>query len=217
MRTMTRALVLILLVLVSAAGCSSSSSSSSSSPSTGPKASAPAAGDPVPWPAPPDPMGLARKAGLVPEDAERLQYHVHAHLDVFIDGNQIIVPGGIGIDTTDPKVHSSVAGGYPAYGGISEPCAKPCISPLHTHDATGVLHTESATHKDNTLGQFFVEWNVKLDANCVASYCKPAKPVEIWVDGAKFQGDPTTIALSDGKEIAIVIGTPPAEIPASFG
>ena len=40
------------------------------------------------------------------------------------------------------------------------PCDKPCISPLHTHDVTGIIHTESSTHKDNTLGQLFVEWNV---------------------------------------------------------
>ena len=156
-------------------------------------------------------------AGLVPEDAERLEFHVHAHLDVFLDGNQIVVPGGIGIDTTDPMVHSGVAGGFPSYGGISVPCAKPCISPLHTHDATGVLHTESATRKENTLGQFFTEWDVKLSATCVGTYCSPAKPIEIGVNGEKFTGDPTTIPLSNFKEIAIVIGTPPSEIPASFG
>jgi hypothetical protein len=80
-----------------------------------------------------------------------------------------------------------------------------------------VLHTESPTPKENTLGQFFIEWNVKLDANCVGTYCKPATPVAIYVNGQKFDGNPTTIPLSDRKEIAIVIGTPPAEIPSAFG
>ena len=36
------------------------------------------------------------------------------------------------------------------------------------------LHTESATRKNNTLGQFFTEWGVKLDQSCVATYCAPA-------------------------------------------
>lgn len=36
----------------------------------------------------------------------------------------------------------------------------PCISPLHTHDTTGSLHTESATAVPNRLGQFFTEWGV---------------------------------------------------------
>ncbi len=162
-------------------------------------------------------MRLARAAGLTPETAERLEFHVHAHLDVFIDGNHIVVPGGIGIDTTDPQVHRGVIDGFPAYGGITEPCAKPCISPLHTHDATGLLHTESPTPKENTLGQFFIEWNVKLDANCVGSNCTPGTTVAIYVNGKKFDGDPTTIPLSDRKEIAIVIGKAPKVIPSTVG
>ena len=58
-----------------------------------------------------------------------------------------------------------------------------------------------------------LEWNVRLDANCIATYCKPATDVGIYVNGTRFDGDPRTIALSDRKEIAFVIGTPPAEIP----
>ena len=168
-------------------------------------------------PLPPDPMKLARDAGLVPETAERLQYHVHAHLDIFVNGAPKLVPGGIGIRIDDPQVHSGPVNGYPAYGGISEPCSTPCISPLHTHDATGVLHTESATEKDNTLGQLFTEWDVPLTATCVGTYCKPATPIAIYVDGKPFTGDPQGIDLSDRLEIAIVIGTPPATIPGDSG
>jgi hypothetical protein len=204
--------ILCAIVAMTALGACSSSSSSSSSSSRVAKA-----GDPMPWPAPPNPMQLAQAAGLVPETAERLEFHVHAHLDVYIDGKQIVVPGGIGIDPSDPQVHRGIINGFPAYGGISSPCANPCISPLHTHDATGVLHTESATQKENTLGQFFIEWNVKLDASCVGTYCKPATPVAIYVGGKRFDGDPTTIALSDHKEIAIVIGRAPGVIPSTFG
>src|SRR3954466_9273618 len=55
------------------------------------------------WPAPKDPMKLARLAGLVPEVNEHLQYHVHSHLDVFVDGRHVEIPAGIGIDTAAPK------------------------------------------------------------------------------------------------------------------
>jgi hypothetical protein len=92
----------------------------------------------MPWPAPPDPMAKAREAGLVPETAERLEHHVHSHLDVFINGRHILVPGGIGINTKDPRVHSGTILGQPAYGGITVACNQPCISPLHTHDASGI-------------------------------------------------------------------------------
>jgi hypothetical protein len=161
-------------------------------------------------------MELARKAGLVPETAERLTYHVHAHLDIFVNGVAKLIPGGIGIQTTDPAVHSGTIEGEPAYGGINPPCNNPCISPLHTHDVTGVLHTESATRKDNKLGQFFTEWDVPLSTTCVGTYCSPATTITWYVNGTKFTGDPTTVDLSNLVEIAVVIGTPPASIPTQF-
>jgi hypothetical protein len=37
-------------------------------------------------------MELTRQAGLEPERAEFLEYHVHAHLDVFVDGQKVTVP-----------------------------------------------------------------------------------------------------------------------------
>jgi hypothetical protein len=88
------------------------------------------------WPAPPNPMELAQEAGLEPERAEFLQYHVHAHLDVIFNGDGVTVPAGIGIDTTNPAVVSDDRG-----VGLEGECDEPCISPLHTHATDGVLHT----------------------------------------------------------------------------
>lgn len=160
-------------------------------------------------------MALARTADLVPDTHETLVHHVHAHLDVFVNGKRVTVPAGIGINIHDPGVHvfPDIAGAT-GYGGISPPCATPCISPLHTHDVTGVIHTESPTQVDNTLGEFFVEWGVNLDANCVQRYCRPQTNIAIYVNGKRFTADPRTIDLSNQKEIAIVIGTPPARIPS---
>ena len=214
----TRRLLAVALAALALAGACSSGSgkkkASASSTSEAPTSSILPAAQPAqgaaPWPAPPNAMDLATQAGLAPETAESLTFHVHAHLDVFVNGQAVTVPGGIGIDITNPGVHS-----FPGdqYGGISVPCDKPCISPLHTHGPDGILHTESKTPTPNKLGQFFTEWAVKLDANCVGGYCKPDTSVLIYVDGKKFTGDLTTIELSDKKEIAIVIGTPPATIP----
>ncbi len=168
---------------------------------------------PPPWPAPSDPLARAVAAGLVPEIREQLTYHVHSHLDVFVDGTPVVVPAGIGIAIDDPGVKTFDTDEGPAYGGI-EGCDQPCISPLHTHDATGILHTESATPDPNTLGQFFVEWGVRLDDSCVGGFCRPDTPIAIYVDGEAYDGDPREIGLADFREIAIVIGTPPAEIPS---
>jgi len=85
-------------------------------------------------------------AGLDKLSAEGTVMHIHTHLDVVVNGNSFAVPAKIGI-----------AAGF--------------ISPIHTHDTSGVIHIESPVQKDFKLGQFFDEWGVTLNDNCVASYC----------------------------------------------
>jgi hypothetical protein len=163
-------------------------------------------------------MKLTEAAGLTPETHEFVFLHVHAHLDVFVNGEPVPVPAGIGIDIDNPAVRRFKAtDGSIGYGGISPPCATPCISPLHTHFQDGVLHTEAKENQFNTLGEFFTEWAVQLDRKCVGGYCKPAAPITIYVDGKPDTTDPRQIKLEDKREIAIVIGSPPPEIPSSFG
>jgi hypothetical protein len=180
------------------------------------KYSAPAAPKPAkgaaPWPSPKNALKLAQKAGLEMARHEFLVYHIHAHLDVFVNGKAVPVPSAIGINIHDPGVrHGPVSGGT-GYGGIKE-CAKPCISPLHTHDFTGVVHVESPTQRVYRLGQFFVEWGVKLNAKCVGGYCSPRSKFAVFVNGVRRTGDPARIAFTNLQEIAIVIGPPPDAIP----
>jgi hypothetical protein len=199
-----------LVLLLALAGCGGGGSTSNSTTQSA-QASAR-------WPAPPDPMGRTRAAGLTPETHEFVFLHVHSHLDVFVNGKPVTIPAGIGIAIDDPAVRRFQApDGSIGYGGISPPCNKPCISPLHTHFEDGVLHTEAKEHEFNKLGQFFTEWNVRLDRNCVDGFCRPTTPIAVYVDGDRFSGDPREIQLEDRQEIAIVIGRPPDTIPSSFG
>ncbi len=172
----------------------------------------------VSWPAPDDPNALTREAGLEPEKKETLIHHVHAHLDVFVDGEPLEVPAAIGIVIDDPAVKEFPSEFGTDYGGIDpeEGCENPCISPLHTHAADGVLHTESALTSPNTLGQFFTVWGVTLDADCVADYCAPETAIEVVIGGEPYEGNPADIELVDQREIAIVIGRPPADVPSEF-
>jgi hypothetical protein len=160
-------------------------------------------------------MAQARAAGLTPRGFETLQHHVHSHLDVFVDGVHQTVPAGIGINIKDPAVHSGQVNGGPVYGFIDPPCEQACISPLHTHAESGILHTESPVDVDNTLGELFIEWNVKLSTSCVGGYCAPDWKIAFYVKGKPYTGDPTKITLTNFKEIAIVIGTPPTHIPTT--
>ncbi len=198
--------VLLLLVL-GVAGCGGDSRSPSPAASSG-------AGAVLTWTLPPDPMTLAEQAGLTPDVREYGEYHVHAHLDVFVDGQPVEVPGGIGIEITDPAVKKFGEGHY---GGIPEEgCAQACISPLHTHDVDGVIHVEAPSVIAITLGQLFEQMAVRLDSACVDTYCAPETNVVVYVDGQPHSGNPADIVFRDLQEIAIVIGTPPAEIPDSF-
>jgi hypothetical protein len=207
----TRLVLAVALVLgVAVAGGAAAFGSSAPKPAPVPVSGA------APWPAPKNPMALTRQAGLAPEAYEHLIHHVHSHLDVFVNGKHIVVPAGIGIDTHNPRVHHSpLQDGTMAYGGIDPPCKTACISPLHTHAAYGLLHTESASATPNTLGEFFTEWNVRLDTRCVGGYCKPDS-ILVYVNGKPYTGDPRKIALVDHTEIAIVIGSPPKKIPSRF-
>ena len=167
------------------------------------------------WPAPADPLQLTINAGLAPEKKETLTHHVHAHLDVFVDGRQVIVPAGIGINIQDPGVQTFDFAGTTGYGRIKG-CSQPCISPLHTHDRSGVIHTESADPAPHRLGALFTEWNVPLTPSCVAEYCQPATPIAIYVNGKQRSGDPAGIALTDRLEVAVVVGAAPPHIPSEF-
>ena len=166
-----------------------------------------------PWARPNGTLALVRAAGLKLERHEFFAYHVHAHLDIFVSGNPVRIPAGIGIEISDPGVRRArLQDGTMVFGGIRL-CVKPCISPLHTHDDTGILHTESQINHPNRLGQFFAEWWVRLTKSCIGGYCRA---VRVYVGGKRYHGDPRTITLTDRKEIAIVVGKPPATIPSHF-
>jgi hypothetical protein len=206
-------LVSVVLVVLAACGRAGAVSPGyTASPAPRPSAGA------APWPLPSDPMALARGAGMTPRDREFFTFHVHAHLDVFVNGRPVQVPGGIGIDIADPMVHRGVIEGAPAYGAPApgRGCPRPCISPLHTHDVTGVIHIEAPTKIELTLGQLLREWGVRLDGSCVGGYCRPASSVVVFVDGKRQAGNPGRVQLLDHDEIAIVIGTPPARIPDTY-
>jgi hypothetical protein len=202
--------ILIALVLIGLVACSDSSAGQSASVAPAPE---PATGA-APWPRPPNTLQLARKAGLKPGTHEYFTFHIHAHLDVFVNGDLEPVPAGLGINIRDPGVQTGEVNGSPVYGGISR-CARPCISPLHTHDTTGVIHVEAPRQTDFTLGQLFTEWAVRLDSTCVGGYCESGE-FAVYVNGTRFEGDPATIVFADLQEIAIVIGTPPAGVPSTF-
>lgn len=145
------------------------------------------------WPAPTDVLVRAQAAGLPALGGEAFVEHIHAHLDVFVNGSRVAVPAFIGIDYAHQR-----------------------ITPLHTHDTTGIVHIESPDQRSYTLGQFFTEWGVRLDAQCVGSYCEPSVSHALYVDGRAVSGDPSTLVFHAHDEIALVVGAAPQGVPDHY-
>jgi hypothetical protein len=107
-------------------------------------------------------------------------------LDVIVNGAPVQVPANIGIDEVRQR-----------------------ISPLHSHDTTGVIHIESPTAPATfTLGQFFTEWQVSLAADHIGGLTADGThQLKAYVNGKPYTGDPAGLVLAAHDEIAIVYGT----------
>ncbi len=78
----------------------------------------------------------SRPAALPCVSGNGLAYHWHTTLVILSGGNQVVIPGSIGIRLT-------------------------CMQVLHTHDADGVIHIEPDTPEQTrvyTIGDFFTVW-----------------------------------------------------------
>jgi hypothetical protein len=153
---------------------------------------------PAPWGANTADLAERLQAIGVPplSPIEGTAVHIHQHLDLFVDGREVPVPAGIGID--------------PAVG----------YAPLHTHDASGVIHVESPTARTYTLGDFFAVWGVRLTPGCLGGYCAGGgRQLRVYVDGRAYPGDPTTLVLAAHQELVVAFGTAaqlPSPIPSAY-
>ncbi|MFE9567581.1 hypothetical protein ACFYMW_03650 [Streptomyces sp. NPDC006692] len=150
---------------------------------------------PPPWPAPADPSAAVREAGLEMLTAEGVVQHTHTHLDILVDRRPVTVPASIGID---------------------EPGGR--ISPVHTHDTTGVIHVESPRKAVFTLGQFMAEWRVPLTADRIGGLrAGKGSRLTAYVNGRKVGGNPAAIVLRGHDEIALVFSRGAATGPVPSG
>jgi hypothetical protein len=154
---------------------------------------------PAPWAAGSGSLLRARldRLGLPVLSQEQLDYHIHAHLDIYVRGRHVTVPALVGIDVVDQF-----------------------LTVLHTHDPTGVIHIESASPDPYQLGKFFGVWGVRLNASCIGRYCGgPKAQLRAYLGGKPYAGNPAAIVLREHEEIVIAYGTKaqlPPRVPATF-
>lgn len=133
-----------------------------------------------------------------PENLETVNYHIHVHVAIFVDGTQERIPAGVGITT--PAIVQHLASGTFVDVGPSD-----CLYWLHTHVADGIIHVEAPARGSFTLGEFFDVWHQPLNAREVG----PARgPVVVFINGARWSGDPRTVPLRAQEQIQIDVGSP---------
>lgn len=130
--------------------------------------------------------------GIQCSASEQLAFHIHPTLKLFKDGREQTVSANIGIK-----------------GGR-------CLYWLHTHDTSGLLHIESPSQRDYTLGNFLNVWGKPItDKSAAGMSIGTGQLVRAYVNGVLSEGDPATIKLVDGETISLQVGPPFAEPTAT--
>ena len=125
------------------------------------------------------------------ERGERLNYHVHTHLSVIVEGQPVDVTGNIGIRSD-------------------------CLFWLHTHSPNGIIHVEAPEERAFSLGQFFTVWGQPLSATKLLDRTADASHhIEATVNGEPWNGDPADIPLKDQTTVVLEYG-PPFVPPPEF-
>jgi hypothetical protein len=132
--------------------------------------------------------------GISCDALEATIFHIHAHVAIFVNGAEQVIPFGVGIGQPW-QVSDSAEGPFVDDGT--------CFYWLHTHTEDGVVHIESPVRRTFTLGDFFAVWQVPLSANQMGPI---QGSVIAYVNGSKVDGDPSDIPLTQHAQIQLDSG-----------
>lgn len=141
---------------------------------------------PYPWST--EPATLKERLNVLSLPAltsEGTTLHTHQHLDLYLEGEKVTIPTDIGVNEQ---------AGF--------------LSPVHTHNETGIIHVESPTVQDFTLGQFFTVWGVRFNDQCLGGYCSDEeKKLSLYLNGQQISDNYVNLKLEPKQEIVLIYGT----------
>ena len=86
--------------------------------------------------------------------------HWHPHLKIIIEGEEQVIPPGIGINIGN---------------NMDNDVSSMRMSPTHTHTGDDVIHMENnrpwQKPETLTLGYFFKVWSKNFNSSCIFDYC----------------------------------------------
>jgi len=134
--------------------------------------------------------------GVTCQRVEKIAFHIHAHLTLFVGTTAYQVPYGIGIAPPLQGV-STTAGPFVSGGS--------CFMWLHTHASDGIIHEEAPKLMAFTLGQFFAVWGVPLSSSQVG---RARGKVTAFYNGKPWKRSPAAIPLTSEAQIQLDVGSP---------
>jgi hypothetical protein len=152
----------------------------------------------APWPAEINNLEARLRAMGEPLlNMEGNQLHIHEHLDVFVDGQVVAVPPGIGIGKNQSF-----------------------FAVIHTHEKDQIIHVESPEIKDYFLGMFFDIWGVRFNDDCLGGHCRDGdKKLKVFVNGTEVNDNFRQVKLESQQQIVVAYGTEqelPNPIPVTY-
>ena len=123
---------------------------------------------------------------------EQTTVHYHAHVTIYINGQQTKIPQGVGIASDSS-----------------------CFYWLHTHDTTGVVHIEAPQIATLNLGNFLDIWGKEFPQSYHDELAS-STGWKIYVDGKPVTGDFNKVIFRSHMLITIMYNSPKAPIDTIY-
>ena len=117
--------------------------------------------------------------GIKCQRNEKVVFHIHVHLTLFVNGKPRLVPAGIGIWPALQQQSGKL--------GQFVITQNECFSWLATRFPDGIIHIEAPFKRAFTLGEFFDVWGQPLGPNVAGSAHGPVTAI---VNGKVWTADP---------------------------
>lgn len=130
-------------------------------------------------------------SGLSCDSAEQNGYHIHVHFTIYINGQALIIPAGIGI-----------------------PSDGTCFYWMHTHTSDGIIHIEAPQKLHNlALDDFMTLWQQGFPALNFPPQMTQSSGWKIFVNGKPFNGVVTSplfteVPLQPHDAVTLEYGSP---------
>jgi hypothetical protein len=137
--------------------------------------------------------------------------HNHTALDIYVDGQQVTVPAGVGIVAPPPTVALATNG------------FTTCLYALHVHDGEpNLIHIESPVQRSYNLGNLFHIWGKEFTDTSFMGHPLDAThklTIEVYDDQGKlvqtYTGKPQDLTFSNRQTFVIKYNSPNVK-PALF-